>query len=111
MIKKQIHLRNSYWQLIIQAAAILGAREGETAAIEDKHLDFTNNVITIDQAFVTVEGQGLILKSTKSDRARKVSVPAELMKAFKKLRLLKLEQQMENEKFMEVARTSIFILQ
>lgn len=70
------------WQLIVKVAAVLGAREGEIAALEGKHLNFTNNSITIDQALVIATGEGL--KSTKSDRTRKVSVPKELMTALKK---------------------------
>lgn len=83
------------WQLIVQSAAVLGAREVEIAALEGKHLDFTDNSITIEQAFVVIEGKGLVLKSTKTDQTRKISVPADLMRALKKLRLIKLEQQME----------------
>ncbi|MDC3412565.1 tyrosine-type recombinase/integrase [Terrihalobacillus insolitus] len=83
------------WQLIVQVAAVVGAREGEIAALEEKHLDFKNNTITIEQALVNITGEELKLKSTKTDRARKVSAPNDLMKALKKLRVLKLEQQME----------------
>src|SRR5690625_180374 len=77
------------WQLIVQVAAVAGAREGEIAALEAKHLDAVNNVITIEQALVTIAEEGLILKKTKSDRTRKVSVPADLMKALMKLKLIK----------------------
>lgn len=83
------------WQIIVQLAAVLGAREGEIAALEGKHLDFVNNAITIEQAFVTIPEEGLILKSTKTERTRKVSVPEELMKSLKKLRAIKYEQEME----------------
>ncbi|MFD2628757.1 tyrosine-type recombinase/integrase [Oceanobacillus kapialis] len=83
------------WQLIVQAAAVLGAREGEIAALEGKHLDVANNAITIEQALVNITGEGIKLKSTKTDRTRKVSVPKELMKALKKLRAIKYEHQME----------------
>ncbi|SDJ77016.1 tyrosine-type recombinase/integrase [Salimicrobium halophilum] len=83
------------WQLIVQTAAVLGAREGEIAALEGKHLDFDNNAILVEQALVVAIGEGLQLKSTKTGRTRKVSVPEDLMKALKKLRALKYEQKIE----------------
>lgn len=86
---------NLIWQLIIQLAAVSGARQGEIAALEGDHLDFENNVILIKQSLVNTKEEGLQLKSTKTDRTRKVSIPEDLMKALKKLRAMKLEQQME----------------
>src|SRR5690625_3341625 len=77
------------WQLIVQVAAITGARQGEIAALEGKHLDTHKNIITIEQALVNVAGKGLILKKTKTDKSRKVTVPKELMKSLSKLKLLK----------------------
>ncbi|UOQ47254.1 hypothetical protein MUN88_14395 [Gracilibacillus caseinilyticus] len=35
---------NLVWQLIIQLAAVLGARQDELAALEGKQLNFENNV-------------------------------------------------------------------
>ncbi|OEH55934.1 hypothetical protein AQ616_19040 [Oceanobacillus sp. E9] len=83
------------WQLIVQVAAVLGAREGEIVALEDKHLDTANNAITIEQAFVNVTGEGVKLKSTKSDRTRKVSIPEGLMDELKKLRSIKYSHKLE----------------
>lgn len=88
---------NVMWKLIVQVAAVTGMRQGEIAALEGKHLDFSNNAIVIDQSFVNVKGEGIKLKSTKTDRTRKVSVPDDLMKSLKKLRAIKYEQQMESK--------------
>ncbi|MDY7044074.1 site-specific integrase [Virgibacillus sp. M23] len=95
LLFSKLEKEDTMWQLIVQVAAVLGAREGEIAALEGKHLDFENNAITIEQALVIVTGEGLKLKSTKTDRTRKVSVPEDLMKALKKLRAIKLEHQVE----------------
>lgn len=85
----------SSWQILVQLAAITGARQGEIVALEDKHVDATNNTITIEQALVNVEGEGLILKKTKTERVRKVSVPSSLMKELQKLKLVRKSQLME----------------
>ena len=89
------------WQLIVQLAAVSGARQGEIAALEGKHLDFENNVILIEQSLVNNASIGLQLKSTKTERTRKISIPDDLMKALKKLRATKLEQQMEMQNLWE----------
>lgn len=92
---KLLELEEPKWQLIVQIAAIVGAREGEIAALEEKHLDMAQNAITIEQSFVSITGEGLHLKSTKTNRTRKVSIPESLMKDLKKWRLYKLEQKAE----------------
>lgn len=89
------------WQLIVQVAAITGARQGEIAALEGKHLDTHKNIITIEQALVNVAGKGLILKKTKTDKSRKVTVPKELMKSLSKLKLLKQTDLMEVQNMRE----------
>lgn len=89
------------WQLIVKVAAITGARQGEIVALESKHLDTHKNIITIEQALVNVAGEGLILKKTKTDRSRKVSVPEPLMKSLSKLKLLKQTELMEVQNMRE----------
>lgn len=67
------------WQLIVKIAALTGARQGEIVAIENKHLDFNENKLKIEQAFSNIKGKGLVLKGTKTKNKRIVSVPDELM--------------------------------
>ncbi|WP_405100742.1 tyrosine-type recombinase/integrase [Oceanobacillus sp. FSL H7-0719] len=95
LLFKKLEKENIMWQLVVQVAAVGGFRAGEIAALEDKHLDTKNNTILIEQALVNIKGKGIQLKSTKSERTRKVSVPKYLMNALKKLRAIKYEHQME----------------
>src|SRR5690625_365938 len=67
------------WQLIVKIAALTGARQGEIVALENKHLDFNNKTITIEQSLSNVAGQGLILKGTKTGNKRTITVSDSLM--------------------------------
>lgn len=96
--KKLFDILESYpltWQLIVQVAAITGARQGEIVALEAKHLDNKKNTITIEQALVNISGEGLRLENTKTNNVRKVTIPRELMKALSKLKLIKQTHLME----------------
>lgn len=68
-----------HWQLIVKIAALTGARQGEIVALENKHLDFNNKTIAIEQSLSNVAGQGLILKGTKTGNKRTITVPDSLM--------------------------------
>lgn len=78
-------------QLITQIALVSGARAGEIAALETKHLNPKVNTIVIEQSLSLKEGQ-LILKSTKNKRIREVAIPENLMKRLLKQKLLKQTQ-------------------
>lgn len=64
--------------LIAKIALISGCRAGEIAALEAKHLNPENNTLFIEQSMSMDEKQ-LIVKSTKTDRTRTVSIPKQLM--------------------------------
>lgn len=68
-----------HWQLIVKVAALTGARQGEIVALENKHLDFNDMTMKIEQAFVNVKGEGLVLKDTKTSNTRTISVPDSLI--------------------------------
>src|SRR5699024_8357336 len=68
-----------HWQLIVKIAALTGARQGEIVAIENKHLDFNENTLTIEQAFVNKQSEGIVLKETKSNNKRTITVPDSIM--------------------------------
>lgn len=89
------------WQIIVQVAAVTGARQGEIASLEAKHLNPDKNVLTIEQSLVAISGEGLQVKSTKSDRSRKVSIPKDLMQSLIKLKLIKQTQLMEVQNLRE----------
>lgn len=75
-------------QLIVKIALVSGARAGEIAALETKHLKPEKNTIVIEQSLSLNEGE-LILKSTKNKRVREVAIPESLMKNLLKQKLLK----------------------
>jgi integrase len=71
------------WRLLVTLAVISGAREGEIVALEWKHIDFDNNTIKIEQSLTLKTGEGVKVKSTKTNRVRIVSIPTSLMKLLK----------------------------
>jgi integrase len=69
------------WNLLILLAFTVGAREGEIAALEWKHIDTKNNTIRIEQSLS--DEFGLSLKdTTKTDRDRMVKMPTALSTLF-----------------------------
>lgn len=77
--KKPLH-----WKVLISLAISTGAREGEIAALEWKHIDFEKGTVFIEQSLTEVTGEGIQLKSTKSKRSRTVSLPGHLLKMLEK---------------------------
>jgi len=73
-----------HWQLIILLALISAARQGEIAALEEKHVDFERGGIHIKQSLSNTTKEGLKLKSTKTGRQRFVSLPDQLMNYLRK---------------------------
>jgi len=73
------------WMTLILLALSTGAREGEIAALEFKHIDFDNCKIKIEQSITPVKGKGLKVKSTKNGKERTVSVPKPLIEMLDKL--------------------------
>ncbi|WP_366160645.1 site-specific integrase [Bacillus infantis] len=84
-----------HWEILVLLALSTGAREGEIAALEWKHVNFDKATIYIEQAIAEVKGEGVKVKETKTDRERTVSIPAPLVSMMKKLKA-----QRNQEKFM-----------
>lgn len=66
-------------RLLVELAVVSAARQGELVALEEKHLNPTNNTILIEQALVNVTGEGIVLKETKGKRKRIISIPPNIM--------------------------------
>lgn len=75
------------WQALIMLALTTGAREGEIAALEFKHVDFEKVRIHIEQSLTEVTGEGLRLKQTKNERWRYVSLPGPMLNMLDKLKI------------------------
>ncbi|MFC2948580.1 site-specific integrase [Virgibacillus sediminis] len=73
------------WQVIVALALSSSARQGEIAALEEKHVDFDRGGIHINQALTVKKEIGVTLKETKNKRKRFVSLPEELMVLLKKI--------------------------
>ncbi|CAM4019957.1 tyrosine-type recombinase/integrase [Mesobacillus zeae] len=82
------------WQVLIMLALTAGAREGEIAALEFKHIDFEKCRIQIEQSLTEVTGKGIKLKQTKNERWRYVSVPSSLLTMLKRLKVQRSQEQM-----------------
>lgn len=76
-----------HWRILILLALSTGAREGEIAALEWKHIDFEKRTVYIEQSLTEVVGEGVKLKSTKNERSRYVSLPTPLLTMLKKLKV------------------------
>ncbi|USK41377.1 site-specific integrase [Cytobacillus firmus] len=76
-----------FWKTLILLAVSTGAREGEIAGLEWKHVDFEKGTIRIEQAITEIKGKGVQIKGTKTGKDRTVSVPEKLLEVLKKLEL------------------------
>jgi integrase len=81
-----------HWQVLIMLAITTGAREGEIAALEWKHIDMEKKTVLIEQSITEVIGKGVQLKSTKNERTRIVSLPESLVNMLKKLKAIRNEE-------------------
>ncbi|MEO4053418.1 tyrosine-type recombinase/integrase [Solibacillus sp. CAU 1738] len=70
-------------RLIVQFAIVSGARLGEIAALELKHLDAENNSVLIEQTISTIvsdnKEERQFLKETKGKKKRRVTIPHYVM--------------------------------
>lgn len=71
------------WQAIILFAIGTGAREGEIAALETKHVDLNSGYVLITQSAATATGKGVIIKSTKNGHERGNYLPDEVLYAMR----------------------------
>ncbi|MFE8697929.1 tyrosine-type recombinase/integrase [Cytobacillus sp. FJAT-53684] len=81
-----------HWKILITLAITTGARQGEIAALEWKHINTDKHTVLIEQALTEVIGEGVRLKSTKNDRNRIVSFPESLSKMLKTLKARRNEE-------------------
>jgi integrase len=74
------------WKVLVTLAIISGAREGELVALQWKHIDFNKSTITIEQSLTLKKGEGVLVKPTKTNRSRIVSLPPSIMLLLKGLK-------------------------
>lgn len=72
-------------QVIILIAIVTGAREGEIAALEEKHVDHNELTLTFEQTIIDKKKVGATLKnSTKTDEVKIVGIPEVLLQLIDK---------------------------
>lgn len=64
------------WKALVTLAIVTGARAGELVGLEWKHINFEKDTILIEQSLTLKKGEGVKVKSTKTERSRMVSIPA-----------------------------------
>ncbi|MBM7585794.1 integrase [Bacillus pakistanensis] len=90
-----------FWKTLIMMAVSTGAREGEIAALEWKHLNFEKGTIRIEQAISEIKGEGVKLKGTKTGKDRTVTVPDTLLTMLKTLERLRKEEKLKVGELLE----------
>lgn len=83
-----------FWKVLIILAITTGARQGEIAAIEWKHIDTCKNTLLVEQSLTEVVGIGVKLKSTKNERARVVSLPPSIVNLLDELKARQNEERL-----------------
>jgi integrase len=84
-----------FWRTLILLAVTSGAREGEIAALEEKHVDFDKGTIRIEQALTEIKGEGVALKGTKTGRDRIVTVPKTVINLLERLILQRKKEKLK----------------
>ncbi len=91
---KKIKTERLDWQVLVSIAVMTGAREGEIAGLEWKHIDLNKQTILFEQTIVEEKGVGVTVRSgLKGGKDKLVSIPdslAALLAEYKEVR--------ENEK-------------
>ncbi len=86
-------------KLLVEFAIVSGARLGEIAALEAKHLNGKNNTVLIEQTITTIKGDNTeerqVLKETKGKKKRRVTIPQSIMEDL--LLLARVKQSQLNE--------------
>lgn len=80
LLMEKLHQRaKPLKRLLVQFAIVSGARLGEIAALELKHLDAKNNTVLIEQTLTTLisdkKEERQLLKETKGKKKRRVTIP------------------------------------
>ncbi|EAC2921680.1 site-specific integrase [Listeria monocytogenes] len=92
---KKLKTERLDWQVLVSIAVMTGAREGEIAGLEWKHIDLDKQTILFEQTIVEEKGVGVTVRSgLKGGKDKLVSIPdslAVLLTEYKEVR--------ENEKF------------
>jgi integrase len=99
-MEKLLSLLDNYpfhWRTLVYLALSTGAREGEIAGLEWKHIDFEKKTVLIEQSITDATGEGVKIKSTKNGKSRIVSLPDPLIQMLTKLELIRTAEKSQVE--------------
>jgi len=83
------------YQVIVWLALATGMRQGEIMGLEWKHIDFSSNIIRVEQAAQYVPGKGTFLKAPKNETSHRViAVPTTVMQMIKEHKKQQAEQRL-----------------
>ncbi|MDO7485488.1 site-specific integrase [Peribacillus frigoritolerans] len=74
------------WRTLVILAIVSGARAGELVGLEWQHVNFEKETILIEQSLTLKTGEGVKVKSTKTERSRIVSIPPFVIQLLKELK-------------------------
>ncbi|EAE5878511.1 site-specific integrase [Listeria monocytogenes] len=87
------------WRVLVSIAVMTGAREGEIAGLEWKHIDLDKQTIVFEQTIVEEKGVGVTVRpGLKGGKDKIVSIPdslAALLSEYKKVRKIEKEAAQE----------------
>jgi integrase len=89
------------WKVLVTLAILSGAREGELVALEWKHINFEKEIITIEQSLTLKVGEGIKVKTTKTDRSRIVSIPPSMVQLLKEYKHEKNKERLASGEWIE----------
>lgn len=72
-------------KVLLYVALSSSARQGEIAALEEKHCDFERSGVHINQALTVKKSVGVAIKETKNKSKRFITLPSSVMDMIKKL--------------------------
>lgn len=109
IISNHIEEEEIKYQCIFLFAAFLGMRRQEIIALKWNDIDFNNSTVSINKAATLShkEGEKIILKETKTESSKRTLYLPEVL--FKKLQLLKKEQNLIRLKLGDIYNNNNFI--
>lgn len=76
------------YRLLALLALSTGMRKAELFGLEWKHIDFTANMVNIEQTSQYLPGEGIFQDTTKTDESNRIiTVPASIMELFKQYKV------------------------
>ncbi|WP_433581429.1 tyrosine-type recombinase/integrase [Paenibacillus amylolyticus] len=71
----------SHWRLFVTLAVTSGLRRGELLGLEERHIDLSTGIITVEQSVsITTKGKAHVKQPKTSKSSRKVTIPGAVLR-------------------------------